>query len=210
MLNAQRTAADLPTEGKQEDGALIGAVMQRLEARYAEREAELTSERMRMIERFLMLNTIDSRWKEHLRAMDALKAGIGLRGYAQIDPKVEYKREGFEKFQLLLAAIAEEVTSLLFRLQVKQDDADKLEQRWSDQQARRPVAAPGGAAPAAGASAATLAAMQRGRERAVAQSGKTGPVQPIVRQGDRVGRNDPCPCGSGKKYKKCCFPKFET
>jgi preprotein translocase subunit SecA len=182
-------------------------VMQRLERHYAEREALLGSERMRMIERFLVLNTIDARWKDHLRAMDQLKSGIGLRGYAQVDPKVEYKREGYDKFQMLLSTIAEEVTSLLFRLEVRSEDQQRLERRWTP--------AAGGARPAApaglpGTNPGALSAMQRGRERAAAMAGRQGPPAPIVRKAERVGRNDPCPCGSGKKYKRCCFPKYET
>ncbi|HZM00105.1 MAG TPA: preprotein translocase subunit SecA, partial [Planctomycetota bacterium] len=104
-FNTPFEAAGLPAT--QDPAAAVPHVMQRLEARYAERETQLGSERMRMIERFLVLNTIDSRWKDHLRAMDQLKAGVGLRGYAQVDPKVEYKREGYDKFQLLLSTIAE-------------------------------------------------------------------------------------------------------
>jgi preprotein translocase subunit SecA len=179
-------------------------VIERIETHYDEREAQLTSERMRMVERFLLLNTIDSRWKDHLRAMDALKAGIGLRGYAQVDPKVEYKREGYDKFQMLLAAVAEEVTSLLFRLEVRSEDQQRLEQRWQASAMPAGAARPVGV-PAAGA----LATMQRGRERAVANAGNEGPTAPIVRKTERVGRNEPCPCGSGKKYKRCCFPKYE-
>jgi len=186
-------------------------VLGKLEQHYEQREQELTPDRMRMVERFLLLNTIDARWKDHLRAMDALKSGIGLRGYAQVDPKVEYKREGYEKFQMLLSTIADEVTSLLFRLQVKTEDQQRLDQRWQGGAPGAPVAA---GAPAAGArllpgaSGAALAAMQRGRERAAAAAGQQGPPKPIVRAHGKVGRNDPCPCGSGKKYKHCCFPKY--
>ncbi len=208
-FNTTFEAGDFPVnEGT---GAVLDQVADRLEARYDERKAELTPERMHMVERFLLLNTIDSKWKEHLRGMDALKRGIGLRGYAQVDPKVEYKREGYDLFQQLLHAIAEEVTSLLFRLEVKQDDADRLDQRWSGQKAAQARhAAPAAPAALAAPAASRLAAMQRGRERASEQAGNQGPVAPIKRDNARVGRNDPCPCGSGKKYKKCCFPKFET
>jgi len=197
-----------------EPEALADRALERLERQYEERERELTPERMRMVERFLLLNTIDARWKDHLRAMDALKSGIGLRGYAQVDPKVEYKKEGYEKFQLLLATVAEEVTALLFRLQVKTEDQQRLDQRWQGRPVAAPAPGPAGAPPAAaprasgGASAAALAAMQRGRERAAANAGQQGPPKPIVRGHEKVGRNDPCPCGSGKKYKACCFPKF--
>jgi preprotein translocase subunit SecA len=181
-----------------EPDELLPLVAKRLKDRYVEREESLGAERMRALERFLLLNTIDSRWKDHLRAMDAIKKGIGLRSYAQIDPKVEYKKEGFEKFQMLTTAIAEEVTNLFFRLEVREEDDNRLDQRWQGrQQARAPV-------PAA------MAAMQRGRERAADSAGQRGPIKPIVRQAKRVGRNDPCPCGSGKKYKRCCYPKFDA
>jgi preprotein translocase subunit SecA len=194
-----------------DDGPEVAAeaIIARLVQRYDEREVELGVERMRALEKFLLLNTIDSRWKEHLRAMDALKQGIGLRGYAQIDPKVEYKREGYDKFELLLGAIAEEITSLLFRLQVQERDTARLDARWGDQRARQPLAGAAARAPAGAAVSAGLAAMQRGRERAADQAGKTGPVQPIVRSQGKVSRNDTCPCGSGKKYKRCCYPKYD-
>ncbi len=177
---------------------LLPSIAERLRVRYGEREETLGSERMRVLERFLLLNTIDSRWKDHLRAMDAIKKGIGLRSYAQVDPKVEYKKEGFEKFQMLTSAIAEEVTNLVFRLEVKEEDDSKLDRRWQGrQQAVAPV-------PAA------MAAMQRGQERAADAAGQRGPVKPIIRETKRVGRNEPCPCGSGKKYKRCCYPKFDA
>jgi preprotein translocase subunit SecA len=208
------TRFNTPFEGKQlrqiqqDPDEVVAHVVERLTARYDERGEELGAERMHMLERFLLLNTIDSRWKDHLRAMDALKSGIGLRGYAQVDPKVEYKREGYEKFQLLTAAIAEEVTGLFFRLEVRQEDDQRLDRRWQGRQVEgRPAAA---GAPAAPPVPSAMAAAQRGRERAAAAAGRQGPVAPIKRQVERVGRNDPCPCGSGKKYKRCCFPKYES
>ena len=189
--------------------AVSEAILDRLEQQYAEREKELGQERMRMVERFLLLNTIDARWKDHLRAMDNLKQGIGLRGYAQVDPKVEYKREGYEKFQMLLSTTADEITAMLFRLQVRQDDEQRLDNRWRPaalQSGAGVQAAQGGGAATAtrpALSPAALSAMQRGRERAANAAGKTGPPQPVVRPERKVGRNDPCPCGSGKKYKHC-------
>ncbi len=204
--------------GKEEPAETVDVIMSRLGERYGEREEAMGAERMRMLERFLLLNTIDSRWKDHLRAMDALKQGIGLRSYAQVDPKVEYKREGYEKFQLLLAAIAEEVTSLFFRLEVKQEDREALDRRLEARQKGRTVDPRAQAQAQAGAAGPrriavdpnAMAAMQRGRQRAAAQAGARGPTQPIKRDGDRVGRNDPCPCGSGKKYKRCCYPKYDA
>jgi preprotein translocase subunit SecA len=201
--------------GLSEPEALSGHALEKLEKHYAEREQQLGAERMRMVERFLLLNTIDARWKDHLRAMDHLKSGIGLRGYAQVDPKVEYKREGYDKFQMLLSTVAEEVTALLFRVQVKAEDEQRLEDRWQARATSAPtLGSSTGPAPvtaprmATGTAGAALAAMQRGRERAAANAGHQGPPKPIVRNNQKVGRNDPCPCGSGKKYKHCCFPKY--
>ncbi len=219
-LQAKFGAPFTPEEfaGLEQPEALAERVLDRLEKQYEDRERELTPERMRMVERFLLLNTIDARWKDHLRAMDALKSGIGLRGYAQVDPKVEYKKEGYEKFQMLLSTVAEEVTALLFRLQVKTEDQQRLDQRWQGRagpaQGAGATPTAGGLPPAAagrvvgGQAGAALAAMQRGRERAAANAGQQGPPKPIVRKEQKVGRNDPCPCGSGKKLKHCCYPKF--
>ena len=173
------------------------------------REAEASQGVMRRFESVQLLRTIDGKWKDHLLSMDHLRDSIGMRGYAQVDPKVEYKREGYDKFQLLLDAIAEEITSLLFRLQVQERDTARLDDRWGDQRARQPAAGAVARAPARAAVSAGLAAMQRGRERAADQAGKTGPVQPIVRSQGKVSRNDTCPCGSGKKYKRCCYPKYD-
>ncbi|MGQ0551843.1 MAG: preprotein translocase subunit SecA [Planctomycetota bacterium] len=208
-----RFALAFPAEsfaGAEEADDFAERVMERIESHYSQREAQLGEDRMRLVERFLVLNTIDSRWKDHLRAMDLLKSGIGLRSYAQVDPKVEYKREGYDKFQMLLSTIAEEVTALLFRLEVRSEDQQRLEQRW------KPLAESGGTASAAPPaalppSAGALAAMQRGRERAAQNPARpSGPTAPIVRKTQRVGRNEPCPCGSGKKYKQCCYPKYEA
>ncbi|GJM20366.1 MAG: protein translocase subunit SecA [Planctomycetota bacterium] len=186
---------------------VVEFVMQRLEERYDARREELGVERLHMLERFLLLNTLDTRWKDHLRAMDALKQGIGLRGYGQVDPKTEYKREGYDKFQLLLSAVAEEVTNLFFRLEVKTEEEERLEARLaarSEQVAAQP-------APSAAQRPLPQAAvaMQRGRARAADAASTQGPPAPIQRAAQRVGRNDPCPCGSGKKYKRCCYPKYE-
>jgi preprotein translocase subunit SecA len=213
MASELQTRFNTPFEiselsGKEDSGGIVDSILVRLDSRYAERTEAMGAERMRMLERFLLLNTIDSRWKDHLRAMDALKQGIGLRGYAQVDPKVEYKREGYDKFQMLLEAIAEEVTGLFFRLEVKQEDQETLDRRLDARQEGRTSTGPvgPGAAPVV---PAAMAAMQRGRERAANQAGAQGPVKPITRTTQRVGRNEPCPCGSGKKYKRCCFPKYD-
>ena len=166
-------------------------VMKGVTALYEEKEELVSSEEMRRIERFLLLNVLDAKWKDHLYAMDALKAGISLRSYAQVDPKMEYKKEGFEKFRMLLDAISEDVTSFIFRLKVEREDEEKLTGRWSSGEAVREEAS-------------GFASQRMGMDQAISSSGKGGPVAPIRRKAPKVGRNSPCPCGSGRKYKKCC------
>ena len=164
-----------------------------MEAAYQQREEELGAPLMRELERFIVLQVVDQNWKEHLHNMDVLRQGIGLRGYGQRNPLQEYAFEGFNLFEEMNANIRLNVAKLLFRVQVQTDQ--RLERR-----AQRPAAvtysgaAEGGVAAAATASGAVAGgrAPQRG----------TGPTSPI-RTEDKVGRNDPCPCGSGKKYKHC-------
>jgi preprotein translocase subunit SecA len=170
-------------------------------AAWKRREEEETPEAMRFIERFLLLNAIDAKWKDHLHAMDALKTGIGLRGYAQGDPKVEFKVEGHRMFSQMLAAIRDEVTDLILKVRVSRQDEKKLAERWDDQ---TPL---GGEAPASPASAAPPPAPRPlpGRDGRPIGSTPSGPAQPIKREAPKVGRNDPCPCGSGRKFKQCCM-----
>ncbi|MBU0754668.1 MAG: SEC-C domain-containing protein, partial [Planctomycetes bacterium] len=165
-------------------------------ARYEEIEAKNTPEKQRAVERYLLLDILDSKWKDHLYAMDALKAGIGLRSYAQVDPKLEYKKEGFEKFQLLLQSVSSTISSLIFKIVVREEDESRLENRWSSAEAVSQEMNTG------------FGRHREGMEQAIQASGKGATIQPLRRKAPKVGRNDACPCGSGKKYKKCCFPKF--
>ncbi|MDF1799900.1 MAG: preprotein translocase subunit SecA [Planctomycetota bacterium] len=230
---------------------------------YDERREELGEEVLERIERYLLLHAIDTRWKDHLHAIDSLKAGIGLRGYAQKDPKNEYKREGYELFTKLQEAIEDEIASLVLRVEVGGEGAARgqsyatpaqvfggarsvkpqfgapaqrqaapvraaapvrrpvsasqafdamnqqrrIQQALAAQQAKRAGAeggAPAGAAPAAPAArpapapgATRVATNPAPSSRPIPKPAPQAPVQP------EVGRNDPCPCGSGKKYKKC-------
>lgn len=201
-------------EGKDRD--VVHAEANRIVvAAYDAREEKVTAEKMREIERFLLLNVIDSKWKDHLHAMQQLRESVGLRSYAQVDPKSEYKREGYENYQRLMGLVEDEVTGLIFRIEVKTDDEERLDQRWrSAGPAQRPAVA-GAAAPlAAGAETDGASAglrMQRDQQRrdaAARNAGRSRAPRQIKRDAPRVGRNDDCPCGSGKKYKKCCYPKF--
>ncbi len=161
------------------------------------REEELGREEMRAIERFLLLDTIDSKWKDHLHAMDGLKTGIGMRAYGQMDPKVEYKVEGHRMFSEMLSEIRSEVTNHMFKVRISEDATQQLSARWSDATAQDmpdyQTGVAGGGLQAAGRTDDTPIGSEEQET-----------AKPIVRETPKVGRNEPCPCGSGKKFKKCC------
>ncbi len=143
---------------------------------HQEREKLFGADTMRHLERVVMLQTVDNLWKDHLLSMDHLKEGIGLRGYAQQNPLLVYKKEGFEMFQDLIERIKTETLNILFRVQIAQPTSFQEMQR---EQEKDLVFSGGG-------------------------DGTPAKKKPVRRDDDKVGRNDPCPCGSGKKYKKCC------
>jgi preprotein translocase subunit SecA len=152
-----------------------------------------------------MLQTMDNYWREHLSALDHLRQGIHLRGYAQKNPKQEYKREAFDLFSMMLDSVRNEVTRILMTVQIRtQDDGEGV----GDDE---PVAEPAGrgAGPAPGAAPVNLVNVRYQHadyEEALAEANAEDDArkpQPFVRRGEKVGRNDPCPCGSGKKYKQC-------
>jgi preprotein translocase subunit SecA len=161
-----------------------GQIWEKLKAKYADKEKQIGDEAMRTYERIIMLNIIDAQWKDHLLALDHLKQGIGLVGYGQKDPLVEYKKESFDMFQAMLDRIDTTTIRSLFNLQVVAEQApDQLQRRRAARRASLNFTGPNqGAAPA-------------GEEE--------GRIKTVVRSAPKVGRNDPCPCGSGKKYKKC-------
>jgi len=178
---------DLAEEG------LRKRIMDLVEEHFKAKEEETGSEVMRHFEKAVMLNVLDQQWKEHLASMDYLRRGIHLRGFAQKKPQQEYKREGFEMFTQMLGSMRLEVMKILARVQVRsQQDVEAV-----DEQRRReqPMEFQHRAAPSAGeASAAPGGGAARPAEPA---------PQTFVRDGRKVGRNEPCPCGSGKKYKQC-------
>jgi len=141
---------------------------------YNEKEASVGHEDFRHLERIVMLQTVDNLWKDHLLSMDHLKEGIGLRGYAQQDPLIVYKKEGFELFQEMISRIKEETLGILYRIQISEPQ--------------------------------NIADLQKPKEQELVFSGGDEPAKknPVKRTQKKVGRNAPCPCGSGKKYKKCC------
>ncbi len=177
------------TQGKQDSGdslrdigrdALLEDLRAQVRAAYERKTEELGSELMRFLEKTFMLQVIDHHWKDHLLAMDHLRDGIGLRGYGQKDPLIEYKREGFDLFAGMMERIKSDTLERLFRVQAVRNE--------QDQAAPPPV--PVLSRPQ------TKLTLNRGEEPVAAPA-------PAQRAENKVGRNDPCPCGSGKKYKKC-------
>jgi len=155
------------------------------------------------IERNIMLQIVDTQWKDHLYSLDHLKEGIGLRGYGQRDPLVEYKKESFALFQGMRERIDEESIRYLWRLRPVIDGGAPAEARPAAR--RRPAPALTTASrPAASAFAgAARGAAPGGPPRPARTGGDDAPIRTVRREEPKVGRNDPCPCGSGKKYKKC-------
>jgi preprotein translocase subunit SecA len=165
---------------------IVEFIWEKLKAKYAEKEQQMGEEMMRTYERFIMLNIIDAQWKDHLLAIDHLKQGIGLVGYGQKDPLVEYKKESFDLFQAMLDRIDTSTIRSLFNLQVSTEQTPETIQQ------RRPPRRP---------SALTFTGPNQGAAAAGEEAGKT---KTVTRDQPKVGRNEACPCGSGKKYKKCC------
>ncbi len=183
--------------------------------RYEAKAEQVGTERMRYTERMIMLQLLDQQWKDHLLSMDHLKEGIGLRGYGQKDPLVEYKKESFHIFQQMMATFDEETLKILFHLTIT-TPSDQAESGAGQAGAEaQPTAGANGNSGAAAADSAggaldeyTRSARRRNRERMaharMAGAGEgAGPAVKQVVRGTKVGRNDPCPCGSGKKFKRC-------
>ncbi len=165
-------------------------ILAEFERRYTEKEEQTSSEVMRHFEKAIMLQVLDSFWKEHLAAMDYLRQGIHLRGYAQKDPKQEYKIEAFEMFSALLDRIKHEVVTVLSKVQVRaEEDVDELERQRRVSQPMQFQHAEASAMVADGGDGAS--------------ADEEAHPAPFVRNERKVGRNEPCPCGSGKKYKHC-------
>lgn len=141
-------------------------ILDKTKEQYAQKEQDLGSEKMRLLERTVMLKIIDSKWMDHIDNMDQLRNGIGLRAYAQKNPLLEYKNEAFDAFQSMIYSMKEDVVRYMLRVKI----VEPLKQR----------------------------------SMYVNNTDKTARREPVRRSGKKTGRNDPCPCGSGKKYKQCC------
>jgi preprotein translocase subunit SecA len=200
------------------------AIFEKLKERYDAKEKLIGGEAMRYHERTIMLSVIDAQWKDHLLSMDHLKEGIGLRGYGQHDPLVEYKRESFDMFEEMMQRFQEETVRILYLMQILERPPDSGSMPGGHPEG------PSGKGPDAGVPSLITGgrggngrpprqiatsvddieeAFQRKKKRELEQARMAGAgdmqtVQQVVRSGEKVGRNDPCPCGSGKKYKKCC------
>jgi preprotein translocase subunit SecA len=164
------------------------ALWKQIQEKYQDKETLIGPELMRTHERIVMLQIVDSQWKDHLYAMDHLKEGIGLRGYGQRDPLIEYKKESFQMFEAMWERIEEEIVRYLFLLQPVRESVGESMPR--PRPSRLSFNDPG-ASPSAFA-------------RRESQGGANAAVKTVKRDTAKVGRNQPCPCGSGKKYKKCC------
>ena len=171
-----------------------------LDSHYRDKESQVGPDVMREFEKVVALQTLDTQWKDHLAAMDHLKEGIHLRSMAQRQPIQEYKREAFGMFEELLERFKQEVVELLYKVQVRaESDVEELEETRSepaDIQYQHPTAE--------GAVASEAVAADGGHAAPEALPEEEAAPQPFQREGRKVGRNEPCPCGSGKKYKQCC------
>ena len=194
------------------------AVFEKLKERYEAKEKLIGPDALRYHERMIMLSVLDQLWKEHLLNMDHLKEGIGLRGYGQKDPLVEYKRESFDMFEAMMQRFQEDTSRYLYLMQViTRNDASAAAAGGSSGQNGGPALPASGSdgngnRPPRGVTTSVddlEESFQRRKRRELEQARMAGagdrqPVQRVVRTSAKVGRNDPCPCGSGKKYKKCC------
>ena len=170
-------------------------ILERMKSVYEEKEKSMGADMARHLERMLLLQVVDSRWKDHLYAMDSLREGIGLRAYGQRDPLVEYQHEGYTMFMDMIDRIKEETLEYLFKIKAVKEEKETAVFDFSRQQ---------------------LVHEEKGQFQGVTVSSPEGPVEQYEgqlpeenvptykREAPKVGRNDPCPCGSGKKYKKCC------
>jgi preprotein translocase subunit SecA len=178
-LDLRSAGADLQADRRDE---VTYKITEAVNARYAEKESLVGADNMRLNEKYLLLQVIDQQWKDHLLNIDHLKEGIGLRGYGQRDPLIEYKRESFEMFQSMMERIQDRVVKVLWKIELA--GPSREDDREESQRVSRALPPP------------------RPREQ-VMYTGPKEAAAPTKRTQAKVGRNDPCPCGSGKKYKKC-------
>jgi preprotein translocase subunit SecA len=212
-LGADLGQLDVATQGREEIARVLS---EDALGAYGRREQELGEELMRYLERQILLQIIDSRWKEHLYEMDYLREGIHLRGFAQIDPLVAYKNEGFTMFHELMNSIWGEFARVIYHVEVNVEPADFEPEPSGPQEFQYAGGGPeqpsaiseaAGAAAAAGSAvggvAGAVAGDGQGNGGAEGQAPPENPATVVKADREKIGRNDPCWCGSGKKYKKC-------
>ena len=213
-VDAKSAGADPATLSHDELGQTL---VEAITKRYEEKEKQFGAELMRWLERRIILDVVDSQWKDHLLSLDHLKEGIGLRGYGQKDPLVEFKKEAFTLFEDMMTRIDNDTVRYLFHIQIQQSEQPgtlqgRTESSRGPQSGGAQAAVASAAARVSDAAAQRLPEVARQLERKQQRQQRdlqyqTGPAQAEapkpVRVGAKVGRNDPCPCGSGKKYKKC-------
>ncbi|MFP4146171.1 MAG: preprotein translocase subunit SecA [Halorhodospira sp.] len=191
-----------------------------IEQAYRAKEEAAGAQVVRQFEKAVMLQVLDKHWKEHLAAMDYLRQGVGLRGYAQRNPKQEFKKDAFNMFQEMLESLKRDAVGVLLRAQVRaEEDVEAVEEQRRQEAERMQLrhATPASAtASAAGSAASGAVAAASGEARETQPAGSSTGASPaggrdratraetVTREGPKVGRNEPCPCGSGKKYKHCC------
>jgi len=183
-VDLKSAGADLQSHRRDEVKERLTEAVNR---RFEEKEKAVGAEVMRLHEKYLLLQVIDQQWKDHLLMLDHLKEGIGLRGYGQRDPLIEYKKESFDLFQEMMERIQDRVVKYLWKIDVVVEREEQSQQHEAERQrVQRSLPTP-----------------QPPRQQPMYFSGPQGAAPPQKRSQDKVGRNDPCPCGSGKKYKKC-------
>ncbi|MGE0433033.1 MAG: SEC-C metal-binding domain-containing protein [Planctomycetota bacterium] len=201
-LRTQLGAADFVGKTRDEAEELIAA---KLREDYTKREQVLGDEMMRFIEQYVLLDTIDNRWKDHLREMDYLRNAVAFSGMAQKDPKVEYKIRGLDNFRQMLILVEDNYSDKVMRVRLREEDSlDALGAKWGAGQARKDDAGSAAGGGAGGGGDAT-AGESRGQFAQAAERNQQGdgPVETIKNEVRRIGPNETCPCGSGRKYKKC-------
>ncbi len=188
----------LETSAEADAAAIHQHVVEAADEMFAEKERQVGSEVMRALEKHVMLTAVDGAWKDHLASMDYLRQGIYLRSYAQIDPKQEYKREAYRLFQDMLSRIKQELTQTLARVRIRSEE----EVAAMEAEQRRLAAARAMDFQHAQSTGYDALPPPPGAE-GLQAGAAVAATAPVVRSGPKVGRNDPCPCGSGKKYKHC-------
>ncbi|MDD5218778.1 MAG: SEC-C metal-binding domain-containing protein, partial [Candidatus Omnitrophica bacterium] len=189
---------------------LRDAILEKIRAQFELREREFTPERMGFLVGFILLQVIDTKWKDHLYNLDNLKDGIGLRAYGQRDPLVEYKREAFNMFEAMVESIKDEAIELIFRVQAVREEKMPVQRETPKAEYLHPESQGLATAQMGGTEGQRRPGSRGGKGPSLLNPDEPGPSgspdqkpEPQRRQTPKVGRNDPCPCGSGKKYKKC-------